>query len=420
MKRNIKIKSLSALEIIDSRGIPTLEVIVTLENNIEARASVPSGASRGIHEAHELKDKDSKRFLGHGVLKNIDYIKGEIHEALKGKNVFDQLEIDETLINLDGTKIKERLGANTILGVSIACLKAASKALNLEIHEYMSSTTSLPIPMLNIINGGKHANNNLDIQEFMIVPINNSSFKEGLRKSIEVFHTLKSVLKEKNIIFNGVGDEGGYAPLLNNDEEAIELILEAIKKANYEPIKDFMIALDIASSEWFNSLDNKYYLPKSHKVYTKEELVNKWIKLANKYPIISIEDALNEDDLEGWKLLKEKTPSNLFLVGDDLFTTNIDRLEIGIKNNLANAILIKPNQIGTISETIKTINLAKKNNYEIIISHRSGETNDSFISSLAVATNAKYIKAGAPSRGERVAKYNALLRIEESIEKSNY
>ena len=411
-----KIKEIKAYEILDSRGSPTLEVEVTLENNIKGSFSVPSGASTGIFEACELRDNDKDRYNGKGVLiakANVNVI---INNNLKGKDVCNQKEIDEALIKLDGTKNKSNLGANAILGVSVACSKAASKVKGLEVYEYLSNSkeVSTIYPTMNVINGGVHALNTLDIQEFMIVPVSASSTSNAIQMCVKVFSTLKTLLKERSTSSLGYGDEGGFAPNLENDEEALKILIDAIKLSGYVPGHDFKLAIDAASSEWYYSSKGSYYLPKSKKLLTREELVNMWVDICNKYPILSIEDGMGEDDIEGWKLLSDKLKDKVLLVGDDLFVTNKERLEMGINNNIANAILIKLNQIGTLSETLETIKLAKENGYEIIISHRSGETNDDFISDLAIATKAKYIKTGAPNRGERVAKYNRLLRIEEN------
>ncbi len=413
----MKIINILGREILDSRGNPTVEVDIVLENNHFGRASVPSGASTGIYEAYELKDNDSNRYLGRGVKKAVNNINNEIKFALINKEFSNQEELDNLLIKLDGTPNKCRLGANAILATSLAFAKAYSNALGINLYEYISKDYkySLPVPMMNILNGGAHAANNIDIQEFMIMPVSAISFKEGLRMCVEVFHTLKNVLKENNTPATGVGDEGGYAPNLKEDEEAIKLIIKSIEKANYKPGIDFMIAIDAATSEWYDQKLDKYILPKSKKMYSKQELVEEWVRLVNLYPIISIEDGMDEEDYEGWILLTKELGNKIQLVGDDLFVTNVERLRYGIKNRIANSILIKVNQIGTLSETIQTINEAKKANYKVIISHRSGETEDTFISDLAVAVGANQIKSGAPSRSERVAKYNQLLRIEENL-----
>lgn len=413
----MKIINILGREILDSRGNPTVEVDIVLENNHFGRASVPSGASTGIYEAYELKDNDSNRYLGRGVKKAVNNVNNEIKFALINKDFSNQEELDNLLIKLDGTPNKSRLGANAILATSLAFAKAYSNALKINLYEYISKDYkySLPVPMMNILNGGAHAANNIDIQEFMIMPVSATSFKEGLRMCVEVFHTLKNVLKENNTPATGVGDEGGYAPNLKEDEEAIKLIIKAIEKANYKPGIDFMIAIDAAASEWYDQKLDKYILPKSKKMYSKQELVEEWVRLVNLYPIISIEDGMGEEDYEGWILLTKELGNKIQLVGDDLFVTNVERLRYGIKNKIANSILIKVNQIGTLYETIQTINEAKKANYKVIISHRSGETEDTFISDLAVAVGANQIKSGAPSRSERVAKYNQLLRIEENL-----
>ena len=413
----MKIKNVIAREILDSRGNPTVEVDIYLENNILGRASVPSGASTGIYEAYELRDEDPNRYLGKGVQNAVDNVNGEIRNALIGLDASKQKEIDDLLIKLDGTPNKSRLGANAILAVSLAVAKASANEKGLDLYQYLNNSGkySLPVPMMNILNGGAHASNNVDIQEFMIMPVSAPSFKEGLRMSAEVFHVLKKVLKEDGVPAAGVGDEGGYAPNLKEDEDAFKVIIKAIEKAGYVPGKDFMIAIDAASSEWYDKENDNYHLPKSNKVYSKEELVQKWVRLVNLYPILSIEDGMGEEDYEGWKLLTKELGNKVQLVGDDLFVTNVERLKDGIKNNIANSILIKVNQIGSLSETLEAIKLAKLANYKVIMSHRSGETEDVSIADLAVAVNTDQIKSGAPSRSERVAKYNQLLRIEEKI-----
>ena len=418
----IKIKNIIGREILDSRGNPTVEVDVVLENNIVGRASVPSGASTGVYEAYELRDLDNNRYLGKGVTKAVNNINNEIRNHLINKNILNQSEIDNLLINLDGTKNKSKLGANAILGVSLACAKAAALSLNLPLYEYLGGKDAslLPMPMMNILNGGAHATNNIDIQEFMIVPISATSFKEALRRCVEVFHTLKNVLKENKTPAAGVGDEGGYAPNLKNDEEALKVIVKAIEKAGYKPKEDFMIAIDAACSEWYNKEKDLYVLPKANIEMTREDLVNMWNRLVNNYPIISLEDGMGEEDYEGWKMLTDKLGSSIQLVGDDLFVTNVERLKMGIEKKIANSILIKVNQIGTLTETLAAIKLAHKNGYSAIISHRSGETEDTTIADIAVATNAGQIKTGAPSRSDRVAKYNQLLRIEEELINNNF
>ena len=410
-----KIKKIEAREILDSRGNPTLEVKVTLKNNITGIFSVPSGASTGIYEAYELRDNDKNRYNGKGVLKAKENVNTIINDNLVGFDIFDQEKIDETLIKLDGTNNKNNLGANAILGVSIACAKAAANAKDISLYEYLSKDKkyNLVTPMMNVINGGVHAINNLDIQEFMIVPINFVTFSEAVHMCVNVFNTLKNILKKNDSSSLGYGDEGGFAPNLKDDEEALKVLVKAIEDSGYRCNENFKISIDAASSEWYDDESNSYYLPKSNKRLSKEELVDMWVDIANKYPILSIEDAMGENDIEGWKLLSEKLNNKILLVGDDLFVTNQERLKMGIDNNIANTILIKPNQIGTLTETLTTINMAQSHNYDVIISHRSGETNDDFIADLAVATKAKYIKAGAPNRGERVAKYNRLMLIEE-------
>ena len=410
----MKIKKIIGRQIIDSRGNPTVEVDVLLEDNSLGRASVPSGASTGIYEAFELRDNDKNKYLGKSVEIAVKNVNTEINNNLVGKNAYNQREIDELLINLDGTKNKSRLGANAILAVSLAVAKASACSKKVELYEYLNNTNhyTIPVPMMNILNGGAHASNNVDIQEFMIMPIN-TSFEEGLRKCIEVFHTLKNVLKENGTPATGVGDEGGYAPNLKEDEEALKVIVQSIEKAGYTPGIDFKICIDAASSEWYEKENDYYYLPKSKRKFTKEELVKEWERLISLYPIASIEDGMAEEDFEGWKILTNAIGNKVQLVGDDLFVTNVERLKQGIMLGIANAILIKVNQIGTLSETLDTIKLAQKANYKVIISHRSGETEDTSIADLAVAVNAEQIKSGAPSRTERVAKYNQLLRISE-------
>lgn len=422
MNKIIKIKNIIGREILDSRGNPTVEVDVILENNIVGRASVPSGASTGIYEAYELRDDDKRRYLGKGVIKAVNNVNTEIKALIINQNVFDQENIDNLLIKLDGTKNKSRLGANALLGVSLACAKAAALSLNMPLYEYIGNKDSnvLPMPMMNILNGGAHATNNVDIQEFMIVPISAPSFKEALRRCVEVFHTLKTVLKENGTPAAGVGDEGGYAPNLKNDEDALKVIVKAIEKAGYKPRVDFMISIDAATSEWYDKTIDKYILPKANITMTKEELVNMWSDLVNKYPIISLEDGMGEEDYEGWTLLTNKLGKNIQLVGDDLFVTNVERLQMGIDKKIANSILIKVNQIGTLTETLNAIKLAHQNGYNAIISHRSGETEDTTIADISVATNAGQIKTGAPSRSDRVSKYNQLLRIEESLENKTF
>lgn len=412
----MKIKNIIARQIIDSRGNPTVEVDVLLEDGSLGRASVPSGASTGIYEACELRDNDKSKYLGKSVYNAVNNVNTEIKDLLIGKDAYNQKDIDQLMISLDGTKNKSRLGANAILATSLAVAKASATSQNKELYEYLSEDNkfTLPVPMMNILNGGAHASNNVDIQEFMICP-NAKSFSEGLRMCVEVFHTLKTVLKENNTPATGVGDEGGYAPNLKEDEDALKVIIKAIEKANYTPGRDFTICIDAASSEWYDKDNDYYHLPKSNRIFTKEQLVNEWERLISLYPISSIEDGMGEEDYEGWKLLTSKIGNKVQLVGDDLFVTNIERLKYGIENKLGNAILIKVNQIGSLSETLDTIKEAQNAGYKVIISHRSGETEDTTIADLAVAVNAEQIKSGAPSRTERVAKYNQLLRIEEKM-----
>ena len=407
-----KIKNIKAREILDSRGNPTVEVDVILESGTVGRAAVPSGASTGSKEALELRDNDPKRYQGKGVLKAVNNVNTIIKEALVGKEASNQEEIDETMIKLDGTENKTNLGANATLGVSLATLKASAKEKGIPLYKYFGNEISLPRPMMNILNGGVHADNNLDFQEFMIVP-NGQNFKESLRIGSEVFHTLKTVLKENG--FNtGVGDEGGFTPNLNTNEEALDMLMEAIKEAGYTPGTDVNFALDVAASEFYK--DGIYNLKGANKKFTTDELVDYYQSLITKYPIISIEDPVDEEDWDGFRKMTEKYGHKIQLVGDDLFVTNVKYLQKGIDNQAGNAILIKLNQIGTFTETLKTINLAKANNYKTIISHRSGETEDVTIADLAVGLNLGQIKTGSLSRSERTAKYNELLRIEEDIE----
>ena len=417
MKQNQIIQNIIGREILDSRGNPTVEVEVILENGIIGRASVPSGASTGIYEAHELRDGDSNRYLGKGVSKAVENIRSEIAPALMGKNVLEQTRIDEIMMDLDGTPNKSRLGANAILGVSLACAKAAAASQGISLYRYVGgmNAKTLPVPMMNILNGGAHASNNVDIQEFMIMPISAGSWKEALRRCAEVFHTLKVILKENKIPVTGVGDEGGYAPMLKKDEDALALIVAAIERAGYKPGDDFMIAIDAASSEWYEEEQGVYRLPKAGKVLSKKQMVQMWKRLSEKYPIISLEDGMAETDWEGWTMLTKALGSKMQLVGDDLFVTNTQRLKQGIELGIGNSILIKVNQIGTLTETLDAIAMANRAGYTAIISHRSGETEDTTIADLAVALNAGQIKSGAPSRSDRVAKYNQLLRIEEEL-----
>ena len=412
----LTIKSIIGREILDSRGNPTVEAEVTLMEGTTARGAAPSGASTGEFEALELRDGDMNRYFGKGVTKAVNNINTVIADKIKGMDASDIYAIDRAMIEADGTKDKSNLGANAILAVSIACSCAAAKALKLPLYQFLGgkSGNRLPVPMMNILNGGAHAANNIDVQEFMIMPVSAESFKEGLRQCSEVFHTLKALLKSKGLA-TSVGDEGGFAPDLSGEEEAINLILEAINKAGYTPGKDFMIALDAAASEWKGSKRGEYILPKQGIKYSTEELVEHWKKLADQYPIASIEDALDEEDWEGWKSLTKKLGDKIQLVGDDLFVTNSERLARGIRENCGNSILIKLNQIGSVSETLETIKMAHRAGYTAISSHRSGETENTFIADLAVALNMGQIKTGAPSRSERVAKYNRLLRIEENL-----
>ena len=420
MKEFLAIEKVKALEILDSRGNPTVQVEVETEGGFIGVASVPSGASTGSFEAVELRDGDKNRYKGKGVQKAVENVNKKISKEIIGMNVYEQKNIDETMIKLDDTPNKSNLGANAILGVSLAVAKAAAESLGMDLYEYIGGKQAkeLPVPMMNILNGGKHSDNNISIQEFMIMPIGDITFAERLRRGAEIYHTLKSVLKEKGFSV-AVGDEGGFAPNLENEEQALDVIIEAIKKAGYEPKKDIVLALDIASTEMYDEAkkigENGYYFWKTKHLKTKDEMVEYLVELCDKYPIASIEDGLAEEDWDTWKVLTEKLGDKIQLVGDDLFVTNMQRLSRGIEKNVANAILIKPNQIGTLTETLDTIELAKKHGYRTVISHRSGETEDTTIADIAVATNAEQIKTGAPCRTDRVAKYNRLLRIEENI-----
>ena len=418
MKQIIEIVDVLGREILDSRGNPTVEVEVYLDDGTMGRAAVPSGASTGVHEACELRDGDKGRYLGKGVLTAVENVNTEIAEALIGMNVLDQVAIDKALIDLDGTPNKSRLGANAILGASLACAKAAAESLGTSLYNYIGGTNAkvLPVPMMNILNGGAHATNNVDIQEFMIMPVGACCWKEALRMCAEVFHTLKSVLKENGTPAAGVGDEGGYAPNLKKDEDAFKCIVAAIEKAGYKPGEDFMIAIDAAVSDWYNAETGCYDLPKAKKSMTKQQMVNMWKKFADNYPIISMEDCMGEDDVEGWQMLTKALGGRVQLVGDDLFVTNTERLKMGLENKIANSILIKVNQIGTLTETLDAIQMANRAGYTAVVSHRSGETEDTTIADIVVATNAGQIKTGAPSRTDRVAKYNQLLRIEGELE----
>ena len=403
-------------QILDSRGNPTVEAEVFLSDGTIGRGCAPSGASTGEFEALELRDQIANEYLGKGVKKAVAHVNEEIADLLIGMDVTQISLIDQKMIELDGTNDKSLLGANAMLAVSIACARAAALSYQLPLYAYLGgvNAVTLPVPMMNILNGGAHASNTVDIQEFMIMPVGADSFSTGLRWCAEVFHQLGSILKKKGLA-TGVGDEGGYAPDLGSDEEAIKLILEAIIQAGYRPEHDFVLAMDAAASEWKGSKKGTYLLPKSKKEFTSEELVHFWEELVNKYPIVSIEDGLDEEDWDGWKYLTSKLGERIQLVGDDLFVTNPIRLEKGITSKCANSILIKLNQIGTVSETMEAIRIAQRAGYGVIISHRSGETEDTTIADLAVATNAGQIKTGAPSRSERVSKYNQLLRIEEQL-----
>ncbi|HCW05414.1 MAG TPA: phosphopyruvate hydratase [Clostridium sp.] len=414
MKNYVEIVDVYARQILDSRAFPTVEVEVTLEDGTVGIAAVPSGASTGIHEAVELRDGDKSKYNGKGVLKAVENVNNIVAEELAGVNIFDQVLIDKILVELDGTENKSKLGANATLGVSLACAKAAANYLGLPLYQYIGGVNAkvLPVPMMNIINGGQHADNNVDLQEFMIMPVGAASFSEALRMCAEVYHTLKALLKSKGYE-TGVGDEGGFAPNLKSNEEAIQVIIEAIGKAGYEAGKDIFIALDPASSEFYK--DGKYDLAGEGKVLTPAEMVDFYVKLVEKYPIISIEDGMAEEDWEGWKLITEKLGHKVQLVGDDLFVTNTKRLEMGIERGVANSILIKLNQIGTLTETLNAIETAERAGYTAVVSHRSGETEDTTIADLVVAVNSGQIKTGAPARSERVAKYNQLLRIEEEL-----
>lgn len=410
----LKIEKITGREILDSRGNPTVAAQVMLADGSIGIGMAPSGASTGIYEALELRDEDPSRYGGKGVTKAVHNVQGCIFHALKGLDASNTAQIDAAMQKADSTPDKSRLGANAILAVSIACARAAAKSLRLPLYRFLGGVNAkvLPVPMMNILNGGAHAANTLDVQEFMIMPVGAADFKQGLRWCSEVFWTLKALLKEKGLT-TSVGDEGGFAPDLGSDEEAIDCILEAVTKAGYEPGRDFKIALDAAASEWKAEMTGKYRMPKSGKEWSSDELIDHWEKLCDRYPIASIEDALDEEDWEGWRRLTERLGSCVQLVGDDLFVTNTERLQKGITMGCANAILIKLNQIGTLSETLDAIQMAQKAGYKTIISHRSGETEDTTIADLAVAVNAGQIKTGAPCRSERVAKYNRLLQIEE-------
>ena len=407
-----RILDVYAREILDSRGTPTIEVEVILESGVVGRAAVPSGASTGVHEAVELRDGDKARYMGKGVLQAVQNVNQIIAEEIVGFSVFEQVEIDEAMIELDGTPNKGNLGANAILGVSMAVAKAAAEELGMPLYKYLGgiSARELPVPMMNILNGGEHADNNVDIQEFMILPVGAPSFKEALRMGSEVYHNLKSVLKAKGLS-TAVGDEGGFAPDLKSNEEALQIIMEAIEKAGYKAGEDILLGMDVASTELYK--DGKYHL--DGKAITSTELIEYYAGLVEKYPIISIEDGMSEDDWEGWKALTERLGKKIQLVGDDLFVTNTARLAQGIEKGIGNSILVKVNQIGTLTETFATMEMAKRAGYTCVVSHRSGETEDATIADIAVAVNAGQIKTGAPARTDRVAKYNQLLRIEDEL-----
>ena len=420
MKDYLEIESVRALEVLDSRGNPTVQVEVVTEGGFSGVAMVPSGASTGSFEAVELRDGDKERYLGKGVLKAVENVNKIISEKIEGMNVYEQAKIDATMIALDGTENKGKLGANATLGVSLAVARAAAASLGMSLYNYIGGVNAkqLPVPMMNIMNGGKHADSSLSVQEFMIMPVGAKTFTECMRMGVEVYHNLKKVLKSKGYS-TGVGDEGGFAPNLGSEEEAVELILEAVKQAGYKPGEDVALALDVAATEMYDEAKkiNKegYYFWKTDEFKTKDEMVDFIAGLAEKYPIISIEDGLAEEDWESWKKLTERIGDKVQLVGDDLFVTNIKRLQKGIDNNTANSILIKLNQIGTLTETLDAIELAHKNGYTAVVSHRSGETEDTTLADVAVATNAGQIKTGAPCRTDRVAKYNRLLNIEAEL-----
>ena len=421
MKDFLKIENIKAMEILDSRGNPTVQVEVVTEGGFTGVAMVPSGASTGSFEAVELRDDNKERYLGKGVLQAVQNVNKKIAREIEGMNVYEQVKIDKKLIEIDGTDNKARLGANAILGVSIAVARAAANSLGMSLYNYIGGINAkeLPIPMMNIVNGGKHADSNLNIQEFMIMPVGARNFKEGLRMGVEVYHNLKKVLKA-NGLSTAVGDEGGFAPKVENEEEAIDIILEAIERAGYIAGKDVCLAIDVAATEMYEEAQKiekeGYYFWKTNEFKTREEMVEYIVDLTEKYPIISVEDGLAEEDWEGWKMLTNRIGENIQLVGDDLFVTNTRRLQKGIDNKIANSILIKLNQIVTLTETLDAIELAKKNGYKAVISHRSGETEDTTIADLAVATNSGQIKTGAPCRTDRVSKYNRLLNIEAEIE----
>lgn len=421
MAKEILITDVHARQVLDSRGNPTVEVDVTVSGGFMGRATIPSGASTGSFEACELRDGDKSKYLGKSVMTAVNNVNTEIRDTIIGLNALEQEELDVLLVNLDGTENKSRLGANAILGVSLANAKAVANALGIEFYEYVGNGkgVTLPVPMMNILNGGKHADNSVNIQEFMIMPVGAPTFSEALRMSAEVFHNLKKVLKEKGYS-TAVGDEGGFAPNLKADEEALQYIVEAIKVAGYRPYDDFMIAIDSAATEMYDEAkklghEGNYYFWKSGKEYTRDEMIDFWAEMVEKYPIISLEDGLAEEDWEGWKMLTDRLGDKIQLVGDDLFVTNTMRIKKGLETGTANSVLIKVNQIGTLTETLNAINMANEAGYTAVISHRSGETEDVTIADLSVAVNSGQIKTGAPSRTDRVAKYNQLLRIEERL-----
>lgn len=413
------IAKIHAREILDSRGNPTIEVDLYTENGVLGRASVPSGASTGVHEAVELRDEDEGRFLGKGVTKAVQNVNNILNEELNGAYIFEQQMIDLAMIGIDGSDNKSKLGANAILGVSLAVAKAAAQEAGLPLYRYLGgpAASTLPVPMMNILNGGSHADNKIDIQEFMIMPVGATSFSEGLRMGTEVFHHLKAVLKSRGMSTN-VGDEGGFAPSLQSNDAAVEVVLEAIEKAGYKPGEDIYIALDAAASEFYNADKDKYVFESTGDELSATDLIGYWKDWTSKYPILSIEDGLHEDDWKGWKMLTEILGDKVQLVGDDLFVTNTKRLQRGINDDIANSVLVKVNQIGTLTETIAAVNLATRNGYTSVMSHRSGETEDHTIADLAVALSTGQIKTGSASRSDRVAKYNQLLRIEEQLGKT--
>ena len=422
MRNCLEIEEVKALEVLDSRGNPTVQVEVMLEDGSYGVALVPSGASTGAFEAVELRDGDASRYLGKGVLKAVENVNTIIREAIVGMNAYDQVKLDKTLIELDGTENKAKLGANATLGVSLAVAKAASASVGMELYQYLGGPNAkvLPTPMMNILNGGKHADNTVNTQEFMIMPVGAKTFSECIRMCSEIYHTLKKVLNEKGLD-TGVGDEGGFAPNLSSDEDALKCIVEAIEKAGYKPGEEVCLALDVAATEMYDEAkkigqEGNYYFWKTKEIKTPDQMIDFLVELVEKYPIISIEDGLSEDDWDNWKKLTDRLGDKIQLVGDDLFVTNIKRLQKGLDNKISNSILIKLNQIGTLTETLDAIELAKRNGYTAVVSHRSGETEDVTLADVAVATNAGQIKTGAPCRTDRVAKYNRLLNIENDLE----